>query len=416
MPEALSVTQLNDRLKRLIEADPALNDILVMGEISDWRRIPSSGHCYFTLKASDNSGQIIKGVMWRMNADRQARFGGLPQNGDAVQALGSVRLYENRSEYQFSAVAIQPVGVGALYAEFERLRLRLAAEGLFDAERKRPLPAVIRRIGIVTSAEASVFQDVQHVLRRRYPLAELVLSPSPVQGNDAPPQIVRAIERLNQRADIDVILVCRGGGSLEDLWCFNDERVARAIAASRIPVVSGVGHETDVTLADFAADLRAPTPSAAAEIVTPDIDAVRADLRLRRRRLDSAMSSRINALRRQTDEKDWSLQRVSPGAQFGRYRQRLDDWSLRATAAVRGRIALLRAQLDGKAAALTTADPRALLKRGYAIVTLSDNTRLTFAAQNPPPGTAITLHFQDGDLTARIEDKESHGRYNRTFF
>ncbi len=416
MPEALSVTQLNDRLKRLIEAEPALNDILVMGEVSDWRRIPASGHCYFTLKASDGSGQIIKGVLWRMHADRQARFGGLPQNGDAVQVLGSVRLYENRSEYQLSAVVIQPVGVGALYAEFERLRQRLAAEGLFDEGRKRPLPAVIRRIGIVTSAEAAVFQDVQNVLRRRYPLVELVLSPSAVQGNDAPPQIVRAIERLNARGDIDVILVCRGGGSLEDLWCFNDERVARAIAASRLPVVSGVGHETDVTLADFAADLRAPTPSAAAEIVTPDIDALRVDLRLRRRHLDSAMSSRISALRRQTDEKARLLQRVSPSAQFGRYRQRLDDWSLRASAVLRGRIALLRAQLDGKAAALAAADPRALLKRGYAIVTLSDSTRITSAAQNPPTGTAITLHFHDGDLTARIEDKESHGRYHRTLF
>jgi exodeoxyribonuclease VII large subunit len=416
MSDALTVPQLNDRLKRLIEADPALNDVWVTGEISDWRRIPSSGHCYFSLKASDGSGQMIKGVMWRMNADRQARLGGLPQNGDAVQALGSVRLYENRSEYQLSVLAIQPIGVGALYAEFERLRLRLAAEGLFDEARKRPLPQLVQRIGIVTSPEAAVFQDVQQVLRRRYPLAALILSPCPVQGSDAPPQIVRAIERLNDRADVDVILVCRGGGSLEDLWCFNDERVARAIAASRIPVVSGVGHETDFTLADFAADVRAPTPSAAAEIVTPDIDALRAELRLRRRQLDSAMSSRIDALRRQTEERAGLLQRLSPAAQFGRYRQRLDDWSLRAGAAVRSRIQLLRAQLDGKAAALAAVDPRALLKRGYAIVTLNDSTRITSAAQNPPPGTAITLHFHDGDLTARIEDRELHGRYSRTLF
>jgi exodeoxyribonuclease VII large subunit len=411
MNDTLTVSEINAHIRGLLELDERLQDLWVTGEVSNLSRA-ASGHCYFTLK---DSGAQLKCVMWRSAAEKQSK---LPQNGDEVVAHGYVSVYDQSGMYQLYVDRVRPTGVGDLYREFERLKLQLEAEGLFDLARKRPMPSFPQQIGIVTSADAAAFQDVQNVLRRRFPVVRVLLAPTLVQGDAAPAQIVRAITKLNTRTDIDVILVCRGGGSIEDLWAFNDENVARAIAGSRIPVISGVGHETDFTIADFAADLRAPTPSAAAEILTPDIEDLRDELRRQWRILHEAMEYTISSKRSALGEKRWALSRVSPEAKLRVYRQRLDDWTTRMDASARGRLALLRERLAGRRSALNAANPQAILARGYAIVTRTeDGTRVTSAEQGAPkPGVGITIQLHDGELVARVEDKETHGRYKRTLF
>ncbi|NDJ61647.1 MAG: exodeoxyribonuclease VII large subunit, partial [Chloroflexi bacterium] len=317
MSNDYTVQQLNQYIRQRLDGDPQLRNVRVAGEVSNLRIVNSSGHCYFTLK--DQRAQLAC-VMWRSAVARQRR---MPKDGDAVQVYGSIGVYEVNGVYQLYAERIRAVGVGDLYQAFEDLKTQLEAEGLFDASRKRQLPLFPRVIGVVTSAEAAAFQDVQNVLRRRFPLAQVILAPTSVQGDDAPPQIVRAVARLNGQPEIDVILVCRGGGSLEDLWAFNDERVARAVAASTLPVVSGVGHETDFTITDFVADVRAPTPSAAAELLTPDT----ADLRARLRQADAYLTDTIRHIMRERREsiaeKVWALRQVSPRARVQTLRQRL---------------------------------------------------------------------------------------------
>jgi Exodeoxyribonuclease VII large subunit (EC 3.1.11.6) len=270
-------------------------DVWVEGEVSNFRQV-ASGHCYFTLK---DAGAELRCVMWR---DRARGMRALPNNGDSVLAHGRVGVYEQRGDLQLYVDALEPLGLGWLYQEYERLKARLEAEGLFAAERKRPLPRFPRRIGVVTSPDAAALRDILNILSRRYPLAEVVLAPTLVQGEEAPPQIIAALRALNAREDIDVILLARGGGSLEELWAFNDERVARAVAASRIPVVCGVGHETDFSLADFAADRRAPTPSAAAELATPDRAELAQQVRTLRARLVRALEADLARRRGRVQE------------------------------------------------------------------------------------------------------------------
>jgi exodeoxyribonuclease VII large subunit len=412
MLDTCTVAELTTYIREWFDSNEQLQDVWVEGEVSNFTRA-SSGHLYFTLK--DSAAQI-KCVMWRSSVERQTT---IPQNGDAVLVHGAVSVYEANGVYQLYADRIRPLGVGNLYQQFEELKKRLSDEGIFDDERKRPIPEFPRQIGVVTSPEAAAFQDVQNVLRRRYPLVEVILSPSQVQGEAAPAQIVRALERLNQHSQVDVILVCRGGGSIEDLWAFNDERVARAIVASRIPVVSGVGHETDFTIADFAADLRAPTPSAAAEVMTPNIDDLRDDVDRLRRDLTVSMASRIQELRANLLDKFWALKQVSPEAQMRQYRQRLDDWNTRLVSMQRRRLELLRERLASRRIALNASNPQAILERGYAIVTASETGERVTSAEDkdaPQPGIGITVRFHDGELKARIEDKDTHERYKRTLF
>jgi exodeoxyribonuclease VII large subunit len=256
-----TVSRLTQHIRMLLESDVALQDVWVQGEISNLGR-PASGHIYFTLK---DAGASLRGVMWKGDARRLT----LPlQDGMEIEAHGRIGVYEPQGQYQFYADLIRPLGEGLLYQEFLRLKALLEAEGLFDSERKRPIPQLPRRIGIVTSATGAALRDMLNTLRRRLPLVEVLLAPSPVQGDEAPLKLVNALATLNLLQP-DVILLARGGGSIEDLWAFNDERVVRAVVASNTPVISGVGHETDFTLCDFAADLRAPTPTAAAELATP---------------------------------------------------------------------------------------------------------------------------------------------------
>ncbi|MCX6025119.1 MAG: exodeoxyribonuclease VII large subunit, partial [Chloroflexi bacterium] len=260
-PPVWTVSALNRRVRSVLDADETLQDVWVTGEVSNLSR-PASGHVYFTLKDAEAS---LRCVMWREIASRQI----LPREGQSVEVHGRISLYEAGGQYQLYADGVRPAGEGELYARFVALKARLEAEGLFAPERKRPLPAWPRRIAVVTSPSAAALQDVLTVLARRYPLAEVVLAATPVQGEQAPPEIVNALARAN-RARPDVILLVRGGGSLEDLWAFNEEVLVRAVAASPIPIVSGVGHEIDVSLTDLAADLRALTPTDAAVQVSPD--------------------------------------------------------------------------------------------------------------------------------------------------
>src|SRR6266542_5963010 len=276
-----TVSKLTFYIRKLLEENETLQDVWVQGELSNLSR-PASGHVYFTLK---DSSAALKCVMWKTSAMRL----GIPlQDGKQVEVHGKIGIYEVSGQYQLYADQIRSVGEGALYQEFLRLKAMLEAEGLFAPERKRPIPMFPRRIGIVTSATGAALRDMLNTLRRRLPLVEVILAPSPVQGIEAPPALIKAIQSLNDQRP-DVILIARGGGSIEDLWAFNDERVVRAVAMSEVPIISGVGHETDFTLCDFAADLRAPTPTAAAELATQiTILDLRAELQNSQNRLVSA--------------------------------------------------------------------------------------------------------------------------------
>lgn len=392
---SISVSDVTRYLRQVLESDQLLSSVWVVGEVSNLSR-PSSGHLYFTLK---DSGASLRCVVWRTSAQR-LRFD--LQNGLAVEAHGAVSLYERDGIYQLYIDSMRPAGAGWLYQEFLRLKTRLEAEGLFDPERKRPLPAFPHRIGLVTSPTGAALQDMLDTLRRRYPLAEVILAPVAVQGDQAPAQIVRAIRQLNQRAHPDVILVARGGGSLEDLWAFNAEEVVRAVAASQAPVVSGVGHETDFTLTDFAADVRAPTPTGAAMLATPNIQDLKAALRERFYRLDSEMEGRLAAAQRAYSDLQTRLEHLSPLRQVQTERQALDGLLERAYRSLAAAVNLRGARLEGLHKRMQTLNPLAVLGRGYAVVRTAEGGLLT-SAQQVQTGETIQVHLKDGVVGSRVE-------------
>ncbi|MGB9870098.1 MAG: exodeoxyribonuclease VII large subunit [Anaerolineae bacterium] len=393
-----TVSQLMARIRSTVETDPRLMDVWVEGEISNFRQV-ASGHCYFTLK---DAGAELRCVMWR---DRARGMRALPHNGDSVLAHGRVGVYEQRGDLQLYVDALEPLGLGWLYQEYERLKARLEAEGLFAAERKRPLPRFPRRIGVVTSPDAAALRDILNILSRRYPLAEVVLAPTMVQGEEAPPQIIAALRALNAREDIDVILLARGGGSLEELWAFNDERVARAVAASRIPVVCGVGHETDFSLADFAADRRAPTPSAAAELATPDRAELLQQVRTLRARLARALEADLTRRRERVQAQVRALRRLSPLLRLAQARQRLDDLTERAGRAIRHQIAVRRERMAGLAGRLEGVSPLATLERGYAIVQRAADGLIVRSPAQVEVGDALRVRVRDGEFGARVSEE-----------
>jgi len=392
--EPYTVSQLTAHIRRLIADDSALSDLWLEGEVSNFSHA-SSGHCYFTLK---DAGAQIRCVMWRDDARRQSY---LPTDGDKVLSHGRVGVYELRGVYQLYVDQIQPAGIGDLYRQFERLKAQLEEEGLFAPERKRPLPRFPRRIGLVTSPKAAALDDILNVLSRRFPSVNVLLSPTAVQGDAAPPQIVDAINLLNQRGEVDVIIVSRGGGSLEELWAFNDERVARAIASSRVPVVCGVGHETDFSLADFAADKRAPTPSAAAELTVPD----QAEIR---RWLEGWTVALSGALRDTIEERKWrladrarELRRLSPVTQLMQARQQIDDMTGRAEKAVHHGLRLRRERVDGWLGRLAAVSPAATLERGYAIVQRHDTGAVVRSVEQVASGDRLDIRVADGEFGAQ---------------
>ncbi len=399
-PSSITVSQLTLYLRELLESDPVLMDVWVEGEISNLSR-PSSGHIYFTLK---DATAALRCVIWRTTA---VRLRVELQNGLAVAAHGKISLYERDGTYQLYIDQLRPAGEGWLYQEFMRLKARLEEEGLFDPERKRPLPEWPARIGIVTSPTGAALQDMLNTLRRRFPLAEVILAPCPVQGDEAPPEIVRALERLNALSPApDVILLARGGGSLEDLWAFNDERVVRAVAASAVPVITGVGHETDFTLSDFAADQRAPTPTAAAEMATPDIADLRAWLRGLTDRLQAAELGLASGCRGDLAYLQARLEQASPQRRIQNDRQRLDELELRMGRALAGRLALQSALLKGLGHRLEALNPQAVLQRGFAIVR-DETGRVVRSPAQLTAGQAVDVRLAQGGFTARVEKLES---------
>ena len=434
-----AVSELAEILRGLLE--DSLPNLWVQGEISNLAK-PASGHWYFTLK--DDKAQL-RCAMFR-NANFYVRPP--PANGDAVLIRGKVGIYPARGELQMIVDHLEPAGTGALLRAFEALKARLAAEGLFEAALKRPLPAAPRRIGLITSGSGAAVHDVLTTLARRWPLAEVSLYPVPVQGAEAPPAIVRALAELPRRAPVDVILLVRGGGSLEDLWAFNEEAVARAIRACPVPVVTGVGHEVDVTIADFAADLRAATPTAAAELATPDIAEWAAGLDGTRGQLAAAMRRRLERAGEQLERSQARLRLLHPGRRLQERAQRLDELDERLRHAWNARLAAQRERLQGQAGRLLRADPalrlhserrhvealatllrgrihaqladrgarlaraqalldslnpESVLARGYAIVRDEHGALLHDAAQ-VRPGAAIEARLARGSLTAEVRE------------
>lgn len=399
-PQIQTITDLTDYISSVFDRDSALQDVRVTGEVSNAMQA-RSGHWYFTLK---DSGAQLRCVMFKFAAMRQAIE---PIEGNAIQARGRVQVYKDRGEYQLVVDQIRPAGgLGDLYQRFEQLKQQLEAEGLFEPERKRPLPAFPHKIGVVTSPDAAAFQDILNVLRRRFPLGQVIISPTLVQGTEAPAQIVRALIRLNQRDDIDVILVARGGGSIEDLWAFNDETVARTVAASNIPTVSGVGHETDFTLVDFVSDYRAPTPSAAAEVITPDLTEIRRNLTQVDLMLNGLLTQSVSTRRDTVNQLSRTLALVSPQRTIAQFRQSVDDRAERLTRAHTAYRLRLTERLTARISALESANPDALLKRGYAMVRQPDGS-LVRSVQGVNAGDALNIRLQDGQLTVTVKDKRS---------
>jgi exodeoxyribonuclease VII large subunit len=434
-----TVSRLNREVRLLLESGMPL--LWLEGELSNFAA-PASGHWYFSLKDADAQ---VRCAMWRQR-NSLLRF--RPRDGIRVLARARVGLYEPRGEYQLIVEHLEEAGEGALKREFEKLKSRLAAEGLFAAERKRPLPPIPRRIGVVTSPTGAAIHDILRVLRARFPAAAVLIYPTAVQGAAAVPEIIRALECASRRAECDVLIVARGGGSLEDLWCFNDERVARAIAASRIPTISGVGHEVDMTIADFVADWRAPTPSAAALAAVPDRAAWLDTLRQLETRFAGALGRALRQKVLAFGALTQRLQRTHPGARLAQHTQRLDDLDLRLRSALRGAMLQQRQRLENLATRLWRENPRhrlevlcsraaalrqrllsavagslntleqrlalaartldavsplGTLARGFAVVRRADDGAVLRDASQVQPGTEIEALLSKGALRATVK-------------
>lgn len=393
-----TVSGITRHIRDALESDAELQDVWVEGEISNVSR-PASGHLYFTLK---DAGASLRCVMWKSGV---ARLGVSLQDGSAAVIHGRIGVYEVAGQYQLYVDQIRPVGEGALYQEFLRLKATLEAEGLFAAERKRPVPPLPARIGVVTSSTGAALRDVLHTLRRRLPLAQVILAASAVQGEEAPPQLVRAIGDLSaHRPRLDVVLLVRGGGSIEDLWPFNDERVVRAVAASAVPIICGVGHETDFTLSDFAADLRAPTPTAAAELATPfTVVDLKENVAEAQTQLVASLSTLLAEYRNGALTAWQNLRFQSPLRRIQVDRQRLDDFARRATAGQAHILALAASELDGLNRRLGALSPLEVLARGYAVVTRRQDGKVVRKVAEARD--AIRVRVSDGEFDAQVVDR-----------
>jgi len=394
----LSVWELTARIKDLLET--SFPTVWVAGEISNLAR-PRSGHCYLTLK--DDRAQL-RAAIWR-NAASRLRFD--LQDGMEVVCRGHVDVYAPRGSYQLIVERIEPKGIGALELAFRQLREKLAKEGLFDPARKRPLPPFVEQIAVVTSPTGAAIRDFLQVLGRRWRGADVLIVPSRVQGEGAAEEIAAAIELANRLGrPIDCLVVTRGGGSLEDLWAFNEEVVVRAIRASRIPVVSAVGHEIDVTLSDLAADVRALTPSEAAELVAPDRDELVAGLRQIQRRLLAALRSRASAARSRLDALRRHHVFRRPFQLVHDRARKLDDWEGRSSRAIRHRLELARRRVDTAAARLESLSPLAVLGRGYSLTQRTRDGQVIRDAAELTPGEQITTRLAKGRVVSRVERTE----------
>lgn len=403
MYQALSISEVTGFLGELLESHPLLGDLWVQGELSEFKRHAASGHCYFSLK---DEGALLRGVMWKTAA---ARLTSLPRSGDLVLAHGRLGFYSPRGDLQIYVDAMLPAGVGLLYARFEELKARLEAEGLFTLERKRPLPDLPRRIAVVTAPGGAALQDMLTILARRCPLVEVLISPCLVQGERAPDSIVEALYGA-YGSGVDLVILARGGGSLEDLWAFNDEAVARAVFASPVPLITGVGHETDTTIVDYVADLRAPTPSAAAELAVPELADLYLLLANAGARLAGAMDVAIRGRRAEVEEAARVVERHAPLRRIARDRQQIDDLARRMERATAAGAELRRAALSGLSGRLAALSPLATLARGYAVVRHADTGRVITAPAHAPAGTPLRITVRDGDLAATAEPAPKEDR------
>ena len=390
----LSVTELNEYLRMQMDGDPLLSGVLVRGEISNFSA-PRSGHLYFTLK--DPEGQI-RAVMFRAQAAR-LRF--LPEDGMKVLVQGRVSVYTAGGQYQIYVNEIQPDGAGILAMQYEQLRRKLEAEGLFDAERKRPIPKFPARIGVITSPTGAAVRDIRNILGRRFPCAEMILFPAAVQGDGAVEQLISGLLFFQNYNLADVIIIGRGGGSAEDLWAFNNETLARTIADCTIPVISAVGHEVDFTICDFVADLRAPTPSAAAELAVPDGGELKQAFLTAAARMRRVLEQKIGGERRYLAQLASSRALSGPERLLDPVRMRLSDLENRLAGSMESRCKWLRTGLSKTTASLEALSPLRVLSRGYAAV--GKNGTAVSSAKELRAGDLIDIRFSDGSAKAAVE-------------
>lgn len=394
----LTVSQVNGYLKLLIEQDDFLNQVAVRGELSNCK-LHSSGHLYFTLKDGESE---LAAIMFRSAA---TRLPFVPKSGMKVTVYGKISVYEKGGRYQLYAETMLEDGLGALWLEFERLKKKLEAEGLFDPGRKRPLPAYPSCVGIVTSPTGAAVWDMVNITGRRFPGVRILICPVLVQGASAPASMCRALAYLNVTKACDVIILGRGGGSAEDLWAFNDEGLVRAVAASEIPIVSAVGHETDFTLCDFAADQRAPTPSAAAELVLRDHRDVLQRFDGLSDRMDACMESRLQRYRSRLTEWEQRLKLCSPEGRLKEQRNRLERLTTGMDASMQNRLGSARQRLELAVNHLEAVNPLAVLARGYGVVQDSEG-RVVSSVAALRVGEPVTIRLSDGRAVAEIRSKE----------
>lgn len=392
---ALSVSDINRQIKNLLERDPILEDIWVRGEISNLS-IPVSGHAYFTLKDAKSS---LKCVIWRSNLTAAANSA--LKNGNDVEAHGKISVYERDGIYQLYADEIRTAGLGKLFEEFLRLKDKLEKEGLFDAERKIKIPEIPQAIGIVTSLTGAALQDMLNTIQKRWPIASILLSPAAVQGVEAPAALFNAFERL-EKEHPDVIIIGRGGGSIEDLWAFNDEFLVRRIAESPVPVISGIGHETDFTLVDFVADLRAPTPTGAAVAATPDIQEIRGYLDALSMQLTNCMRDKIQTNRSDLQLLAHRLELRAPFRQIQQEKQSVDQLQIRLTQCLNHILQQERLRLSAIDQRLAAVNPESVLKRGYALIEKKGKGLVTSAAELMPQDS-VRILMADGNVEATIQ-------------
>lgn len=400
----LSVSQLNDYIKNSLEGDRNLLDLAVSGELSNYKIYPS-GHHYFTLKDAESS---LSCVMFRSSAAR-LRF--RPESGMKVTATGRISVYTRGGAYQLNCSALIPQGIGDLQVAFEQLKEKLAAEGLFDRKYKKPIPAFPKRIAIITSSAGAAVHDMIRILGQRWPMTKVILLPVRVQGVEAPPEIVGAIRYANEFDVADLIITGRGGGSIEDLWAFNDERVARAIFASRIPVISAVGHEPDVTISDYVADLRASTPSNAAELAVPDWREIRESLEGYDIRARQAVRKRLQTLSQRLDSLKNRRVFQDPTSGIGDRRLRLDHIRDRLTAAEERRISSDKQRFIKLGASLNAMSPLRVLSRGYAVV-VNDRGETIKSVHQVSIGERLELRVSDGRIGTVVSSAAAEGDKN----
>ncbi len=406
-PHIYAVYEVTKYIRQKLDRDEVLRDVYVKGEISNLRQ-PTSGHLYFTLKDERSE---LRCVMFR---EKNRKLKSIPVDGTSVIARGRISVYERQGKYQLYVDDIQEEGIGALYRAFEQLKKKLKEEGLFDAAYKKPIPGFPRRIGVITSSTGAAIRDVLNITRRRFPHVHILLAPVAVQGEEAAPQIVNAIRLMNrvnaEQMKIDVLVVGRGGGSIEELWAFNEEAVARAISSSEIPVISAVGHETDFTIADFVADLRAATPSEAAELAVPDKREIENNLSSLKLRMQQNAFKAIEYHRKQLESIERNILFRTPMEKINQYRQTVDEIKRSITAEITHLIALHKKSLQALTGKLDALSPHAILERGYSICSRLPEGKIVRSVRDIAIGDALRILFSDGEAVSEVKEKKGERR------